>query len=266
MQKGVPIRAVSRSIAILQAINRRGPLSMMAIAREGDVPYATAFRIVQTLIHDGLIEQEPVRKHYRPTALVQSLASGYQSESRLVDVARPCISELTRNIGWPVLVSVRVGTQMVVRDCTHAETSLTFDLCHPGFTLPLLESATGLVSIAHTPRDELDNVIRWLPLSGKSSRQLLDETIAALPKIREDGFAAKPCQKLTTAVNKTSSIAVPILSEDRSEAVLTMTYFYAAMKQPEAVDKYLHTLKKSAGMIATKLSETRTAREPQLTC
>ena len=74
MEKGVPIRSVSRSIAVLRAINQRGSLSMMEIARTASVPYPTACRIIQTLLHEGLVEQEPSRKNYRPTALVQSLA------------------------------------------------------------------------------------------------------------------------------------------------------------------------------------------------
>jgi IclR family mhp operon transcriptional activator len=258
MKTGVPIRSVSRSISILQAINRAGSLSMMAIARQGDVPYPTAFRIVQTLIHEGLIEQEPVRKRYRPTALIQSLAIGYQSESRLVDVGRRHISELTRKIGWPVLVSFRVGATMVVRDSTNAETSLTFDNCYPGYTLPLFTSATGRVCLAHMPLDEIDNLIRWNELSGKEEGtpfRLDDATVRALQKIREDGFAAKLCQRQNVTSNKTSSIAVPILRDGRSDAVLTMTYFFSAMKQSVAVERYVDILKQYANVISQEFSE-----------
>lgn len=258
MKTGVPIRSVSRSISILQAINRAGSLSMMAIARQGEVPYPTAFRIVQTLIHEGLIEQEPVRKRYRPTALIQSLANGYQPESRLVDVGRRHISELTRKIGWPVLISVRVGTNMVVRDSTHAETSLTFDNCYPGFTLPLFTSATGQVCVAHMPPNELENIIRWNALSGRddANQFVLNEVTArALEKIRQDGFAAKPCQRQSITSNKTSSLAVPILRDGRSDAVLTMTYFFAAMRQSVAAERYVGTLQHYASMISREFSE-----------
>ena len=46
MEKGVPIRSVSRSIAVLQTVNRMKSLSLMEIARAVDLPYPTAFRIV----------------------------------------------------------------------------------------------------------------------------------------------------------------------------------------------------------------------------
>ena len=145
MERGVPIRSVSRAIAILQAINQKGALSMMQISRMGDVPYPTACRIIQTLMYEGLVEQEPSRKYYRPTVMVQSLSHGFQADSMLVETGRQHIRELTRKVGWPVSLTVRVGTQMVVRDSTHGETSLTFERYYPGYRLPLLDCASGRV-------------------------------------------------------------------------------------------------------------------------
>lgn len=119
MEKGVPIRALSRGLAVLQAINRGGSLSMVEISRTAEVPYPTACRIVQTLQVEGLIEQEPSRKRYRPTAMVQTLAHGFEGHSALTAVARPFLVELTREIGWPITLSTLVGHSMVMRDSTH---------------------------------------------------------------------------------------------------------------------------------------------------
>lgn len=61
-ERGVPIRSISRAIGVHQAVNQLGSLSMMQIAKRGKLPYPTACRLVQTLIHEGLLEQEPARK------------------------------------------------------------------------------------------------------------------------------------------------------------------------------------------------------------
>jgi len=61
-EKGVPIRSISRCLAALIAINKHGSLTMMEIARAAGVPYPMACRTVQTLLHEGMIEQEPARK------------------------------------------------------------------------------------------------------------------------------------------------------------------------------------------------------------
>ncbi|MFW2830948.1 IclR family transcriptional regulator domain-containing protein [Sphingomonas sp. ID0503] len=247
MENGVPIRAVSRSISVLQAINRHGSLSMMAIARQGKLPYPTAFRIVQTLIHEGLVEQEPARKRYRPTALVQSLANGYNAQSRIAEVARPHMSDFTRQMGWPLFVSVRVGTQMVVRESTHAETSLTFDLCHPGVTIPLLTSATGHALLSTIPDDELEELVTWVNRERPDTGHVELETLRrSVTEVRHNGYGARPCASSA----RTSSIAVPIACDEDTEAVLTMTYFNAAMKQQTAIERYATPLRVSASKIA----------------
>jgi IclR family mhp operon transcriptional activator len=127
MERGVPIRSLSRGIAVLQAINRGNSLSMTEIARTSEVPYPTACRIVQTLVYEGLIEREPARKRYRPTSLTQTLAYGFQGDAHLVEVARAHLVELTRTLGWPVSLSTHVGHSMVIRDSTHSLTALTFN-------------------------------------------------------------------------------------------------------------------------------------------
>src|SRR5688500_2729341 len=104
--KGVPIKSFSRAIMALQAINRHGSMTMIDIARAAGVPYPTAHRIVQTLLFEGLIEQEPARKNYRPTALVQTLSLGFQHDDRLVTIARPHIVALTARVGWPVSIAI----------------------------------------------------------------------------------------------------------------------------------------------------------------
>jgi IclR family mhp operon transcriptional activator len=253
MENVAPIRSVSRSISVLQAINRHGSLSMMAIAKHESLPYPTTYRIVQTLLHEGLIEQEPTRKHYRPTALVQSLAHGYHAEGRLIDCAGPVMRDLTRQIGWPVFVSERVGTRMVVRDATHAETSLTFGLCYPGFNMPLLTSATGQAWIGHIPEGDVDSVIAWSDVTAdaKMDGLMIRELKQQLAAVQLQGYCARAC--LNTSPNRSASIAVPIFAGGRIKAVLTLVYFHSAMQQSTAIERYLAPLRDAADGIAARM-------------
>ena len=96
MEKGVPIRSIARAISVLQWINQRGSLSLMEVAVLANLPYATTFRIVQTLMHEGFVTLEPSRKRYRVTSLVQTLSLGYRDHGSLVDIARPYMVDLTK--------------------------------------------------------------------------------------------------------------------------------------------------------------------------
>jgi IclR family mhp operon transcriptional activator len=256
MEKGVPIRAISRSIAVLQEINRAGDLSLMEIARRAKVPYPTACRIVQTLIHENLIEREPTRKHYRPTALVQSLSNGYRLENRLIAVARRHIVSLTKLHGWPVSLTTRVGLSMVIRDSTHALTSRTFNNYHPGYTLPILECAAGKAYLAYAEQDERDMIIRGIRESGEKWDDLtmrLLETGALTEDIRQVGYAVKGRNRYTETPGKTSSIARPVFGAEGVVGCIVLIFFSSAMKIGDAVAKYDDDLRRAADAISHDL-------------
>lgn len=257
MEKGVPIRSLSRGIAVLQAINRGNALSMMEIARTSEVPYPTACRIVQTLVFEGLIEREPSRKRYRPTSLTQTLAYGFQGDLNLVERARAHLVELTRTHGWPVSISTHVGHSMIIRDSTHSLTALTFNNYYPGYALPVLECASGLVFISHMEEAERASLLHTLRLmDNPRSRHAVSllESEGLAEEIRARGYATRGNNLFTNNPGKTSSIAVPIMHEGRIVAALTLAFFSAATKMPDAVRQFIEPLREAAAAIEHDLS------------
>lgn len=254
MERGVPIRSISRSIAVLQAINRQGSLSLMEVARSAGLPYPTACRIIQTLMHEGLIECEPMRKRYRATALVQSLSAGFRDSGRLLAEARPRIVELTRQIGWPISVATHVGASMMVRDSTHTLTSLTFNNYAPGYTVPILESASGHAYLAYADDMERQTIMETLEqLEGPSDMLAMFKSGLLVRRIREDGFATRDRNVHTANPGKTSSISVPVFDQGRVVAALTLVFFATAMPMAEAVRRHGDALKSCALDIAAAL-------------
>jgi IclR family mhp operon transcriptional activator len=257
MERGVPIRAISRGIAVLAAINRDGPISMMDIARAANIPYPTACRIVQTLLHEGLIEKEPARKRYRVTRLVQTLSTGFQAKDLLVAAARPHIEALCKQVGWPISIATRVGTRMMLRDSTHNMTSLTFSHYYPGYTLPIAECATGKVHLAFCDEDERKAIIEgWKAIESEASNMgmLLLKHDFMLQKIRRDGYALQVRNVYNADPGKTSSIAVPLFGKDNKLiGALALIYFASAMSAAEAVKKYLAPLQATARAIRESL-------------
>ncbi|AYV48463.1 IclR family transcriptional regulator [Caulobacter flavus] len=258
MEKGVPIRAISRCISVLQAINRRGSLSMMEIAQTSGVPYPTACRIVQTLLHEKLIEREPARKRYRPTMLVQSLSHGFQESDRLVACARPHIVDLTAKVTWPVSIATRVGQQMMIRDSTHTMTSLTLNNYYPGYTLPILESAAGKAYLAFASPEEQAAVLEAYR-SGEGQVDPLTlqyaESGGMFADIVEAGVATKGRNPYTATPGKTSSIGAPIFNSEGVCGALVLVFFSSSMKMPDAVKQYGDKLKIAAAAISRDLSE-----------
>jgi IclR family mhp operon transcriptional activator len=257
MEKGVPIRAISRGLAMLQAINDAGSLTMMSAARATGVPYPTACRIMQTLMYEGLVQMEPNRKRYRPTALVHTLSAGHKFDNALVVAARPYLVDLTRELLWPVTIATRVGVKMVVRDSTHSMTSLTFKNYYPGDSLPLFSTASGKVHFAFCDDVERESIVKGLKAFGESDERALayfSDTIAQAKRVRKQGYATHGRNKHTETPGKTSSISVPIFVGERYVATLNLIFFASAMAMDKAVERYLSALRQTAGKISEALA------------
>lgn len=258
MERGVPIRALSRGLAVLSAVNRDGPISMMKISKIADVPYPTACRIVQTLLHEGLIERERTRKLYRATSLVQTLSTGFQQEDSLVGTARPHLEKLCRKVNWPIALATRVGTRMMLCDSTHHMTSLTFVNYYPGYTLPIAECATGKAYLAYCDDEEREVIADgWKTIDNETSKigLLLLRDDALINSIRKQGYASQVRNVYTADPGKTSSIAVPVLDiNNKLLGSLAIIYFATALKNNDAVESFLSELQNTAKAIGTEMS------------
>lgn len=231
-------------------------MSLTQISDETGIPYPTVRRIVDTLLHESLIEKEPNRKRYRPTALVQSLSSGFRDDSALVTVARPHIVELCRKVAWPISIATRVGNMMMVRDSTHSLTSLALSNYYPGYTLPIAECSTGKAYLAYCSEEERQAIRSGLKLLDSAADKLgllLTQSESLVKQIREQGYATQVRNLYTANPGKTSSIAVPILSDDRIVGCMALLFFSKAMTMKEAEEKYVPELQSTARTIEASL-------------
>lgn len=261
MERGVPIRSVSRSLAVLQAINSTGSLSLTEIARAVDLPYATTSRLVLTLIHEGMIEQEPGRKNYRPTALVQSLASGYHDHSQLGATARPHIVALTEKHGCAVGVSSRLGLNMILRECTHSLSHFTLSTYFPGFVYPLADSAAGLVYLAFSSEQEREMIRSGLADSSAADQTALSMTSnAALEDIRRVGFATRGRNRFTVPEGKNSAIAAPIFESGRLCGALALIFLASSMRMEKAVELYAQDVVDAAQVVSRDMDNRQDQR------
>lgn len=265
--KDQAIRSISRALHVLQAINRHESLTMTQISTIVKLPYPTTCRIVYTLVGEGVIERETSRKYYRATALAQSLSCGYQAQTRLVAIARSHIVKLTNKTGWPVSIASRVGPQMVIQDSTHGQTALTFSDYHPGFSLPMASSASGMVYLAFTEADERAHIIEQI------KRTSLDEDSAILTDnlqsnrfemILEDGYASFVRNPHTKDPGKTSSIAVPLYRGETLIGAMTLVFFSTALRVNDAFEEYKEFIFETQANINRDLVEMKLFKPEEL--
>lgn len=257
MDRGVPVRSLSRGLAVLKTINQHGAMSLMDISRSCDMPYPTASRIVQTLVLEGLIERDRRRKCYRPTSLVRSLAHGYKEKARLADIALPHLRQLTEKIGWPLTISTRVGPNMVVETSTHLLTSMCYYDPKPGFSLPLLECSAGLAYLSFISDEQFNSITSTLRMLEADKPDYVMEMLTSgnlRQTIRSHGFATQANVQPTPQPGKTSSISLPLLVNDTVAGAMTMTFFSASMRMAEAVNRHIADLRHAAAEIELALT------------
>lgn len=252
------IRAISRGLEVLQVINQHRSLSMMSIAKQCAIPYPTACRIVDTLIEERMIERETTRKHYRPTALVKTLSVGYQQDDHLAQVSRRHITDLTREVRWPISVCTRVGMTMMIRESTHAIAPFTFNLYHPGYTMPLLGSSSGKVFLAFCCAADREAVFEQVRrMSAPNAARAVAALETEFETIRGRGYGTYDRIRHTANPGKTSAISVPVLADDVLEGTLTLAFFCSTMTLHKAVEDYTPALKRAAADIGGELAEMR---------
>jgi IclR family mhp operon transcriptional activator len=262
LEKSSPIRSISRCILVLRTINERSPISMTELARSTRLPYGTTCRIIESLMHEGLIEREDSRPRYRPTALVHSLSQGFQNHDAVVAAAREHIVELTRAQLWPVAITTRVGQNMVVRDSTHALTSMTFHLYHPGYSAPILGTAPGRCYLAFAPEEERMRVLAELRGTTQyEHEECLQEmeTGAYFEQIRARGYATKLGNQFTPSPGKTSTIAAPIFEGERLTAVMIVNFFTSAMRMTTAEEMLVPSLLRATASVERTMADNRSA-------
>ena len=254
---GIPVRAVSRALAVLQFINRKGNPTIMEIKEATGLPYPTVFRMVSTLAHEGMIEAD-AQKRYRPTELVWSLVVGFQDDEKLVEIAKPYLTKLTEDLLWPVSISVRVGSRMMVKHSTSSMTTQTFTNYYPGYTLPLLECAAGKAYLAYCSAEELDVIRKTMGEFAEHDAGWgaeLARNDFFLEQIRSDGYAQHARNQYNETPGRTSAISVPVLVDGVAHSTLTVIFFEKAMSMEDAAKHLVPALKASAESISEKIRQ-----------
>lgn len=248
------VRAIRRGLEVLQAVNRHGVARYVDIANSTSIPYPTVCRIVGTLVDIGMLERQADGFGFRPTAMVQSLSVGFEEDDSLIRSARPVISALCEDVGWPITITTRVGASMVIRDSTHKQTTLTYNHYSPGYALPLLECSVGKAYLAFCSAQERKSIvatIKKISDVNPAAQLLLQDVNAFLRPFQDSGFAFHSYNEHTKDPGKTSSLAVPIFVDGELKAAMGLIYFSSAMGKAEAAEKYVLQMQQAAKRLET---------------
>lgn len=240
------IRAVTRALIVLEAINRLQKPNMISIARDVGLHYSTVYRLTQSLVNSGFVGYSSATRVYWPAPRCQLLSSGFGEAERLRTLATPLLKQWTRRHNWPVAVLTRRNELMTIAASTDEITSQTFVDYAPGDNFPILETASGRAYLAFCDADERETLLAKL-----ADGQECDWLWSELNQVRTNGYATRARVLCNLTPGKTSALSVPLFGETRLLGVVTLTYFERAMRTQDAVDVFLGSIIDLASAIST---------------
>jgi IclR family mhp operon transcriptional activator len=249
------IRSIGRGLHVLRTINLHGRLCVMEISRLCHLPYRTAYRIVETLLEEQVIEREEDGKYYRAAAYALALSTGYQDVNKFVAASRPHILQLTEGLGWPVSLCRRVGMSMMVYESTRATLKPTIRSYQPGDTMPILGSASGKTHLAFCSQEERAAILSALRDHDMFGRgREIDEAAAECDAIRTAGYATWAWSGRAGKQDRSSMISLPVHIQGDFKGTVTLAFATGALTMVYAVATFLPALKRAVGAIEEDLT------------
>lgn len=208
----VPIvRAVIRSLEVLNAFAGKGVLSLTEVSHATGLDKGTTRRLLITLMTMDFITHDTATGRYRLGRAIHDLAANVEDSRDLREVARPALLELANEVPVTAFLSVFKDGKAVCLDRVHDMRGIEVHWWAIGGTLPLNCGGAPKLLLAYQPADQIDQLLDQSSavMSDVSitDRKILRERLAL---IRSRGWE---CAVDDVAIGLTA-LAVPVLDND----------------------------------------------------
>ncbi|MCC6178278.1 MAG: IclR family transcriptional regulator [Chloroflexi bacterium] len=184
------IRAVERAGSVLRALGAAsGPLALPAISATVGLSRPTTFRLLRTLMSQGLVLADDGR--YTLGFGILELAQALTRQLDVVAITRPVLIDLRSTLNETCGLAIRSGDACV--PVALIETTQSVRRVVPlGAHLALYSSSTGKVMLAHDDDADVDAYLARTELIPYSSATVCqpDRLRAELQQIRQSGSCA----------------------------------------------------------------------------
>lgn len=205
-------QAIGRAAAILKtlAYDNLSGQGLAEIAGNLGLERPTVYRILQRLVLEGLVTQDPVSRNYRLGPLIYELGLLAFREGTLREACRPALVRLAQASGDTVFLIALRGNDSVCLDRAQGDYPVQALLLDPGQRRPAGIGAGSIALLATMPAvlatQVVDNNARILGQEGEDLTQIAASVNAA----RSAGFALKR----PPAMPDILSIAVALVDRD----------------------------------------------------
>lgn len=211
VQRGAEIHAVSRGMAILEALaDAPDGLTVFDLVDRLEIEKSIVSRILATLESSGHVHRDSISGAYRMTLSFIGMAMRRLDTSNLYDLCQPVLRRLAELSGELVQIALVSGKGLTYVAKAESNQQLRM-LSLLGQRAPLHASTAGKVWLAGLPETEAIKLALEAGLFAFSPRTLttVEELQAELSRVREHGYALVEDEFLPGA----NGVGVPILDQ-----------------------------------------------------
>jgi DNA-binding IclR family transcriptional regulator len=252
------VRVISRAFEVLRILALGGEHGMRitdVVAYSG-LSRPTVHRILQTLIAEGVGEQDASTRRYRVGPEISLLGMSRPAQFPVRAAAEPYLAALADELGDTTFLTIRVGWDSVAIDRKTGSYPVKVLAIDVGMRRPLGAGIAGVMLLAALTPEESDYVCTMnaarLPPDGPSAETIRARVDAA----RRNGYAYSEVGVLLG----TRALAVPVLDADGAViAALAVAAMAERLAEPE-LPRLVEAMRDKAALITKRLTEMQRAQ------
>ncbi|WP_455760078.1 IclR family transcriptional regulator [Cloacibacillus evryensis] len=243
------IMSVYKAYKILELFGEKSGLSFAEINNRLDLPQATLYRFLATLITCGLLDVDPKSKLYSLGPSMIYLGNAAVSSIDIVSLARPFMEKLKEETNETISLFIRKGFKKICIAKVESDLSIRYS-AKIGEANYLHGGASGNILMAGMTKKELDMLESTVGFPKLTEHTVIDrgKIERILDKTRKDGYWVSYKERR----DDTAGIGVPIFNH-LGQIVASLNITLPSTRFDEiTVEKWIPILKKAGLDISRK--------------
>ncbi|AZG14398.1 IclR family transcriptional regulator [Cupriavidus pauculus] len=168
----VPSTSLQKACRLLRALSDTRNARLTDLAAAANVDKASALRLLETLVAEGMVERDPATKAFSPGREWLTLQAAAQQRLDMRPLVRPALIRLANTFEDTAILSVPSGWESVCLELRLGTFPIRANYLDVGSRRPLGVGAGSLALLAALPDDEVDTVLDCIAPSLKRYPQI----------------------------------------------------------------------------------------------
>ncbi|WP_250502095.1 IclR family transcriptional regulator [Caballeronia sp. AZ7_KS35] len=251
------VRVIGRAFHVLRILALGGEhgVRLTDIVTYSGLSHPTVHRILQTLIAEGVGEQDRATRRYRVGPEISLLGLSRPAHFPVRTAAEPYLTALANELGDTTFLTIRAGWDSVAIERKTGSYPIKVLAIDVGTRRPLGVSIAGVMLLATLPPEEAEHICKMnatrLPPGGPS----MDVVRARVEAARRNGYAYSE----EGVLQGTRALAIPVFDDDgQTIAVVAIAAMSERLAEPE-LPRIVKAMRTKAALITKRLSEMQRA-------